>query len=289
MDFISTLVGAAAAPAPVDEGWYVVDARAPVVARPGGDPTGVSLAAGERVFVVESEVAGAGAYARLFRGGWVDASGLRAAPAPGSSSSAKGRPNAEAFATDLDDEVSPDMAALVRTCSIGSPPGFLDGYDGPSGAGWYAAREATPVLASFLDEAAATGAIEPGDRVFVVLAKEVASGRRARLLGGGWCDQGALARLDDAPPEARAWPEGVATPRCSLEDDGASAVGWFADGDGRSVFVAERLDGGRLKLIDGSEVDAAALAPVAALRRTASIKAFDAVRCVAPGERTGRA
>ena len=57
----------------------------------------------------------------------------------------------------------------------------------------------------------------------------------------------------------------------------------------RAVFVAERLDGGRLKLIDGSEVDAAALAPVAALRRTASIKAFDAVRCVAPGERTGGA
>ncbi|KAH8065524.1 hypothetical protein JL720_12757 [Aureococcus anophagefferens] len=110
MDFINTLVCATAAPAPVDEGWYVVDARAPVVARPGGDPTGVFLAARERVFVVESEVAGAGAYARLFRGGWVDASGLRAAPAPGSSSSAKGRPNAEAFATDLDDEVSPDMA-----------------------------------------------------------------------------------------------------------------------------------------------------------------------------------
>ncbi|KAH8096568.1 hypothetical protein JL720_3947 [Aureococcus anophagefferens] len=212
MDFISTLVCAAAAPAPVDEGWYVVDARAPVVARPGGDATGAFLAAGERVFVVESEVAGAGAYARLFRGGW-----HRLAP------------------------------------------GFLDGYDGPSGAGWYAAREATPVLASFLDEAAATGAIEPGDRVFVVLAKEVASGRRARLLGGGWCDQGALARLDDDPPEAR--PEGVATPLLA-EDDGV----------GRGLVRRRRRprrlrrrapDGGRLKLIDGSEVDAAALRAVA--------------------------
>ncbi|KAH8054160.1 hypothetical protein JL720_14531 [Aureococcus anophagefferens] len=120
MDFINTLVCATAAPAPVDEGWYVVDARAPVVARPGGDPTGVFLAARERVFVVESEVAGAGAYARLFRGGWVDASGLRAAPAPGSSSSAKGRPNAEAFATDLGDECRRTWRRFVRAC-IGSP------------------------------------------------------------------------------------------------------------------------------------------------------------------------
>ncbi|KAH8044274.1 hypothetical protein JL720_17130 [Aureococcus anophagefferens] len=182
MDFISTLVCAAAAPAPVDEGWYVVDARAPVVARPGGDATGAFLAAGERVFVVESEVAGAGAYARLFRGGWVDAGRL-----------------------------------------------------GPPRGSW-----------------------------------------------GGWCDQGALARLDDDPPEARvARGRGDAAAR---EDDGASAVGWFADGDGRAVFVAERATAA------GSSSSTAR----GRRRRRAAGRApedgaiADAVRCVAPGERTGR-
>ena len=286
---VQALLGGEDGEALLEEGWHVVAAPRPcVLSKPGGAGAGAgagaALEVGERVFVTESCVVGGAAYSRLFKGGWVASASLRReAAAAAASDHAKRIPNAAAFEADMDDEICPNMSALVRTRSIGSPDGFIENYDGDAPeAGWYAAVAAVDVYES-ATFAAVARTLSPGTRVFVVLAKKTEFGRRARCHGGGWIDYGPLEKLRDPPapppPDDAAWSTWSSSSSAAAEDGGLgrTTVGWYED-RGAAVFVVQRLANDRLKLADGGEIDAATARPLATLRRTSSIRAVELAR-----------
>lgn len=273
MDSWSSFVCCSPKTPPPSSGWYVATTTAAVASRPGGSAfDGETLDEGERVFVTE----GAGTSARLFRGGWVEASALApevSVDGVATSKVAKGPSMKCDFARDFDAELNPDMGDLVRTNSIGPPPGRIAHYDGYAAeAGWFAPICDAPVLEKNCKSSGVVRALAAGGApVFVVLFDGTTG--LARLLAGGWCAATALAPADARPPPARA--------AFSEEDDGekAGAVllpGWYScEGpDGAvEVFVTVQLPGGAAKLYDGTLVEAASLTPIATVRRSSSILA----------------